>query len=59
MTENNSNSNDQPSIEEQLSQINNTLRIDLTRNKPAVAPRELNEFIKKITHPPFASTHIR
>ncbi|MCG3161234.1 MAG: hypothetical protein JMDDDDMK_02385 [Acidobacteria bacterium] len=101
MTENTS--NNQPPVEERLSQIENTLRevatsqqliisklglieadlsalkvevteikgdaklryvdlrecIDLTRDKLGVMQRELNEFIKDTTNPPFASTPTR
>jgi len=34
-------------------------RIDLTRDKLGIMQRELNEFIKDITKPPFASTPTR
>jgi chromosome segregation ATPase len=34
-------------------------RIDLTRDKLGVMQRELNEFIKDLTKPPFASTPTR
>lgn len=101
MTENTS--NNQPPVEERLSQIENTLRevatsqqliisklglieadlstlkvevteikgnaklryvdlrerIDLTRDKLGVMQRELNEFIKDTTNPPFASAPTR